>query len=100
MNGTLISYSVDRVVLMQVLPSKQLAPNSFDELLSISVDDIAEVDIGRANLLCAEGLPNANTKEFPGHITQLDTIAKAVEQYTERSWRLFKLKPAQFHHEL
>jgi hypothetical protein len=80
---------------MPTLDAK-LEPRSLDELLSIPVEDIGQVDIGRANLLCAEGLPKADSNEFPGYFAQLEKIADAVEQYTERSWRLFKLKPAQF----
>jgi Transglutaminase-like superfamily len=82
---------------MPTLADAKLEPRSLDELLSIPVEDIGAVDIGRTNLLCAEGLPNSDENEFPGYVTQLDTIAEGVQRYTERSWRLFKLKPAQFH---
>lgn len=54
-------------------------------------------DIAAVNLACARGLPRADGDQFPGYVAQLDTIAEAVQRYTERSWRLFKIKPAQFH---
>lgn len=53
-------------------------------------------DIAAVNLACARGLPNADESEFPDYLTLLDTIADAVRRETDRSWRLFKLKPAQF----
>jgi len=76
---------------------QEVAPASLSELLALSPAELAAVDIGRANLLCAEGLPGADKDEFPGYVAQLDTIAQAVHRYTESSWRLFKLKPGQFH---
>lgn len=54
-------------------------------------------DIGAVNLACARGLPKANEDEFPKYVALLDTIAVAVRRHTERSWRLFKIKPAEFH---
>jgi len=55
-------------------------------------------DIAAVNLACARGLQNADESEFSEYLTLLDTIADAVRRETDRSWRLFKLKPAQFHH--
>lgn len=73
---------------------------SLDELLHLDADQFVAryTDIAAVNLACARGLPNAEESEFPEYMTLLDTIAEAVRRETERSRRLFKLKPAQFHH--
>jgi len=55
-------------------------------------------DIAAVNLACAGGLPCADENEFPEYLALLDTIAEAVRCETDRNRRLFKLKPAQFHH--
>ena len=58
---------------------------------------IAEfTDIAALNLACARGLPNCCESEFPTYLALLDVIAEAVRNQTERSWRLFKLKPQTF----
>jgi hypothetical protein len=71
---------------------------SLDELLHPDPDRFVAkyTDIAAVNLACARGLPGADESEFPEYLTLLDTIADAVRRETERSWRLLKLKPAQF----
>jgi tetratricopeptide (TPR) repeat protein len=73
---------------------------SLGELLHSDPDQFVAryTDIAAVNLACARGLPNADESEFSEYLTLLDTIADAVRRETDRSWRLFKLKPAQFHH--
>jgi len=71
---------------------------SLHELLHLDPDQFVAkyTDIAAVNLACARGLPNTDESEFPEYLTLLDTIADAVRRETERSWRVFKLKPAQF----
>jgi hypothetical protein len=71
---------------------------SLHELLHLDPDQFVAkyTDIAAVNLACARGLPSADESEFPQYLTLLDTIADAVRRETDRSWRLFKLKPAQF----
>jgi hypothetical protein len=73
---------------------------TLNELLSTDPDHfIAKYsDIGAVNLACARGLPNCDESEFPEYLNLLDAIAEAVRKQTERSWRLFKLKPKEFNH--
>ncbi len=77
----------------------QLPIPSLHELLHLDPDEFVAkyTDIAAVNLACARGLPNADESEFPQYLALLDTIADAVRRETERSWRIFKLKPAQFH---
>jgi hypothetical protein len=76
----------------------QSGPPPLHELLHLDPDQFVAkyTDIAAVNLACARGLPNADETEFPQYLTLLDTIADAVRRETDRSWRLFKLKPAQF----
>ena len=79
-------------------PDQPLIP-SLHELLQGDPDQFVAkyTDIAAVNLACARGLPNAAESEFPEYLKLIDTIADAVRQETQRCWRVFKLKPAQFH---
>lgn len=80
-------------------PAESLIPSVHDLLTAEPERFVARFpDIAAVNLACARGLPNADESEFPEYLALLDTIADAVRRETERSWRFFKLKPAQFHH--
>jgi len=73
---------------------------SIDEMLNTTDPDgfVAESgDIAVTNLVCATGLPKAECIDIPKYLALLDTMSDAVRRYTERSWRLFKIKPAEFH---
>jgi hypothetical protein len=72
---------------------------SLDEVLHPDPDRFVAkcTDIAAVNLACARGLSSADESEFSEYLTLLDTIADAVRRETERSRRLLKLKPAQFH---
>jgi hypothetical protein len=78
-------------------PTVQFVP-TVDELLSAHPDQFVAnyPDIAVINLACARGLSRADEANFPRYVTILDTMADAVRKHTERSWRLFKIKPAQF----
>ena len=54
-------------------------------------------DVAAINLGCARGLPSVIEADFPAYMALLDRMAEAVRVRTEKSWRLFKLKPAEFH---
>jgi hypothetical protein len=73
---------------------------SLGDLLTADADDFIarHTDIAAVNLACARGLPNCNESAFPEYLTLLDTIAEAVKKQTEKSWRLFKVKPHEFNH--
>jgi hypothetical protein len=63
---------------------KQLSPRSFADLLSLPFEDIGQVDIGRANLLCAEGLPGAEELDVEEHVGRLDAWAERCRRMTQR----------------
>lgn len=71
---------------------------TLDDLLTADPDQFVATytDIAAVNLACARGLPNCDESEFPKYLALLDTIAEAVRRQTEKNFRLFKLKAAQF----
>ncbi len=81
------------------LPCEDSSVPTLDELLHLDPDTFVskDTDIAAVNLACARGLPPTEESEFPDYMALLDTIAEAVERETERSQRLFRLKPAHFH---
>jgi hypothetical protein len=80
-------------------PSAKDAIPSLNEILTADPDRFVAkyTDIAAINLACAVGLAKADDHNFPEYLTILDKMAEAVRVKTEKSWRLFKLKPAEFH---
>lgn len=77
----------------------KVIPN-VQQLLTCDPDSFVDEfnDIGIVNLACAQGLPYADGCNFSKYVDILDVIAETVRRETERSWRIFNLKPAQFLH--
>jgi hypothetical protein len=57
---------------------------SLDELLGMSADQLAYVDIAEMNLLCAVGLPGAEKLDIDHALVTLDQWAQRVKLETER----------------
>ncbi|MCY2952993.1 MAG: hypothetical protein NTU53_13610 [Planctomycetota bacterium] len=80
-------------------PGEPVAIPSIHEILTTTDPDrfvARHTDIAAVNLACATGLPNAEDIDIPKCLALLDRMAGAVRQHTEQSWRLFKIKPAEF----
>jgi hypothetical protein len=60
------------------------APTSYYDLLAMTPEQLAEVDVALMNLLCAEGLPGAEDLDIPAILSKLDEWADKVRQSTER----------------
>ncbi len=75
-----------------------LQPASLSDLLGLDREQVDRCDIARTNLLIAEGLPGAEDIDLPRYLRLLDEMATACHARIERSRRLFKIKPAEFHH--
>ncbi len=75
-----------------------VTPKSLSDLLSLDREQFDRCDIARTNLLCAEGLPGAEDIDLPRYLDLLDEMAVACDERINRSWRLFKRKPAEFDH--
>lgn len=55
-------------------------------------------DIAAVNLACATGLAGSEGLDIPACLRLLDEMAAAVRTRIEASRRIFRLKPAEFHH--
>lgn len=60
------------------------APATLDELLALSVKQLADVDIARINLLCATGLPGSEHLDVERALRTFDEWAERVHAETER----------------
>lgn len=60
----------------------QIHPASLDELLSLTPDELARVDLALMNLLCAEGLPGSEWLSIPLILQTLDQWAERVRLET------------------
>lgn len=68
-------------------PSAAAAPETFNDLLGLSPDELAEIDIARVNLLCATGLPGAEDltpETIETMLARIDAWAERVRLETER----------------
>lgn len=55
-------------------------PQTFEELIQLSDEEIENFDIGRMNLLCAKGLPGSEDLDIEHCLQKLDQWAKYVRQ--------------------
>lgn len=72
----------------------QAMPNNYYDLLAMSPDELAKVDIAVVNLLCAKGLPGAENMDIPAILKQLDEWAAKVKFETER--HLYRVKDPRY----
>ena len=67
-----------------VAKSTYQRPGTLDELLAMTPEQLAKVDIGEMNLLCATGLPGAEEMDINKCLAKLDQWAARVKHETER----------------
>jgi hypothetical protein len=78
--------------------SKPVLVNSLIELLALQPEAIAQVDIARMNLLCAEGLPGVDRLDMAASLAVVEQMAARVQMETARHRYRFQQKPAEFEH--
>jgi len=76
--------------------SPDIQPKTLEELLTLTPDQLAEVDVARMNLLCAEGLPGAEDLNIDRALSQLDDWALYVRFETDRHLCKFDRDPADY----
>jgi hypothetical protein len=69
---------------------------SLGALLSLPSSALQRVDIGKVNLLCAQGLPGADGFDVNGCLAKLDEVAARVRSETARHLYRFQAKPDEF----
>ena len=75
--------------------SKQ--PKTLAELLALKPENLATVDIGIMNILCAQGLSGAEDMKVADHQATLDQWAQRVKSETDRNFHRFREDPAYFY---
>ena len=72
-------------------------PRSLKELVSQPPDSIQAGGIARANLLCAQGLPGAESLDIESSLALIETMAKKVWQETDRLRPSFWQRPQDYY---
>jgi hypothetical protein len=78
--------------------SKPAPVNSLIELLALQPEAIAQLDIARMNLLCAEGLPGAERLDIAASLAVVEQMAARVQMETARHRYRFEQWPGEFEH--
>lgn len=81
-------------------PSPFRQPRTLKELLALSPAQLEQCDVGLMNLLCAEGLPGAESLNVPDCLKTLDGWAAQVKFETERHAYRFNVHPEHFRNSL
>ena len=73
-------------------------PMTYSELLAVEPSRLGDCDIALMNLLCAEGLPNAEGLDVQSALALLDKWATRVRTETQRHYYRFQKNPAEYEH--
>lgn len=77
-----------------------IEPKTLTELLGLSEDKLARVDIARMNLLCAIGLPNTENINLSGYLLVMDKWAGLVKKAEEKYLPTFYRNPTKYENSL
>ena len=72
------------------------SPASLSTLLALPASVLPQVEIGRMNLLCAQGLSGADAPDLNTCLSKLEEMALRVRSETERHFYRFQKNPADF----
>jgi hypothetical protein len=72
-------------------------PKTLAELVVLKPENLAAVDIGLMNMLCAEGLSGAEDMKIADCQATLDQWAQRVKSETDRNFHRFREDPAYFY---
>jgi hypothetical protein len=78
----------------QMISSVQVA--NLASLAQLSPDALAQLDVARVNLLCAEGLPGSEHLNITNALAVIDQMAARVRSETERHFYRYQRNPAEF----
>lgn len=82
--------------MSSVAVARRLESTSLQELLSCAPDQLAGVDVARANLLCAEGLPGAEDLDVERYLGILALWVKRIQAQTNRHLPVFRRNPEKY----
>jgi hypothetical protein len=89
--GCAVSFFVTSLARDAACPS-----GSLNALLSMPASGLARMDIGRVNLLCAQGLSGTDGFDLDTCLLNLDEMAARVRRETGRHFYRFQSNPAEF----
>jgi hypothetical protein len=75
------------------LSTLQQLPELVERLKRISDEELGKLDIAAVNLMCAGGLPGAESLEFGRYFDWLDDAAREADLATRRHWYRFNASP-------
>jgi len=76
------------------LPTPKSSTVSHYDLLAMTPDQLAKVDVALMNLLCAKGLPGAEDLDIPAALKKLDEWSAKVKHETDR--HLYRVTDPQY----
>lgn len=75
-------------------------PKNFAELVALSPEELAKIDIARVNLLCAEGLPGSENLDIEKSLGTLDQWARIARQAEQKYRPGYFQNPGRYDHSL
>lgn len=100
--GAIITFAISQRIYRGLVPPSQQRTTTFHagltlgQLQEMTPEQLADVDIAEANLLCARGLPGSENLDVAAKLKQLDTWADRVDLETRRNWHRYKDNPAEY----
>jgi len=80
----------------KVVPHALSPPHDLSSLLVLEQEELADVDIARMNVLCAQGLPGAERIDVDACLATLDAMAQRVQSETARHHYRFRRNPTEY----
>lgn len=78
--------------------NRHLAPKTYAELVALPAGELRQMDIARMNLLCAEGLPGAESANIEGFLALFDQWTELVKQNEKRYSAQYFRNPSEYDH--
>lgn len=72
----------------------------FEDLIRLNTNELAKVDVGLMNLLCARGLPGTENLDIPACMRTLDDWAAMVKPRLAKAESLYNKDPAHYENSL
>jgi hypothetical protein len=100
--GAIVTFAISQRIHRGLVPPSQQRTTTFHagltlgQLQEMTPEQLADVDVAEANLLCARGLPGSENLDVAAKLKQLDTWADRVDIETRRNWHRYKNNPAEY----
>ncbi len=85
-----------QAAMPSLTPSVKRSAQTLDDLLAMSPEQLADVDVAEMNLLCATSLPGAEKLDIDQRLATLDRWAARVKHETDRHQYRFVQNPGNY----